>query len=106
MKKLIRKCLIHTGTLLHFTASKLDKRYHYLLISIETDDAITPAKIRYDVLGTLMDVMEFIRQGGMYTLMMKEAYDNNVGPPPQIQQQQSVKSAHYLKQANEVYFVK
>lgn len=52
-----------------------------------------------------MDITAFLKQGGLHLMLMQEAHNNHVGPPlEQIQKQ--VKTAHYLKEASEVYFVK
>ena len=87
-------------------ASKLDRRYHYLLINIEIDAGPDlPVHIKYDSLSTLMDIMNFSRDGSFTMMLLGEASRKNVGPPLQPMQQK-IKTSHILKQANEVYFVK
>lgn len=87
-------------------ASKLDKRYHYLLINIEIDKKDSPVGIKYDTLGTLMDILNFSKEGGFIMMLLAEAHNKNVGPPLEFQVPQKNKSSHVLKQANEVYFVR
>lgn len=89
-------------------ASKLDKHFQYLHIDyhITTDQKVTVPTIKYNSGLTLCDTLENCKSGAISNLILSEMKKNCPDAHNLWEKNQVYNSAHYLKEASEVYFVK
>lgn len=89
------------------TASKLDKRFHYLHINLDIEHKKTD--IRSDSNSTISDFVLFDKAGGLFMLLYGHAIDQGI----QFEENKSeikeeigpAKTNQRLKKSGEIYFV-